>query len=315
MNEAKRNNKLHNGLYSGILVSPGKKVKLKDFDPGWVQNDELRKLGKDEAKERASTFLDSNIAELRSAQELLWASDINSVLIILQGMDAAGKDGIIKHVMSGVNPTGCQVTNFKEPSAEELDHTFLWRHMKAVPARGMIGIFNRSHYEEVLVVKVHPEILDRQKLPQKKYDKEFWEARYDDINNFERHMMNSGTLVLKFFLNISKEEQRKRFIDRLEKPDKQWKFAHSDVKERDYWDQYIDAFENMLNRTSTKWAPWYVIPADHKWAARTLVASILTDRIKDLHLEYPKVPKDVKEELDKIKLQLVGEGVLDRPGK
>lgn len=294
-------------LYEKLVVPPGSKVRLKDYDPGWAQDEELKKLGKDEVKARASALLESNLQELQEAQELLWASDSHSVLIVLQGMDAAGKDGIIKHVMSGINPSGCQVTSFKTPSAEELDHTFLWRQMKAAPARGMIGIFNRSHYEEVLIAKVHPEVLERQRLPTTKFKRKFWESRYDDINNFERHLSRNGTVILKFFLNISKEEQRARFLERLDDPDKHWKFSTSDLHERGYWDDYTEAFEDMLSNTSTKWAPWHVIPSNYKWVARTLVAAILTTYIKNLNLEYPKVSDEKREELAGARERLLAE--------
>lgn len=286
------NKRLRREIYENLIVRPGEKVRLKDRDTGWAPHEELKKMEKEEVRERADAALEKNLAELRTAQELLWASDTYSLLIILQGMDAAGKDGIIKHVMSGVNPSGCQVTSFKQPSEEELDHTFLWRQMKAMPSRGMIGIFNRSHYEEVLVVKVHPELIGHQKLPATKYDKDFWQGRYDDINNFERHLARNGTLILKFFLHISKEEQRQRFVDRLDDPDKLWKFSPADIKERDYWDDYVDVFEDMLSSTSTKWAPWYIIPSDYKWAARTLVAAIIAGSIKQLDLRYPEVSKE-----------------------
>ena len=211
------------------------------------------------------------------------------MLAIFQGMDAAGKDGCIKHVMSGVNPQGVQVYSFKQPSPEELDHTFLWRCQKVMPERGRIGIFNRSYYEEVLVVRVHPELLDYQKLPPGPRDQSFWDARFEDINAQELHLVRNGTIVLKFFLNLSKDEQKQRFMDRLDEPDKNWKFSAGDVKERGYWDQYMAAFEDMLTHTSTEYAPWYAIPADDKWAARALVADIIVNAIESLGLEYPKV--------------------------
>lgn len=301
------NKRLRREIYENLIVRPGEKVRLKDRDTGWAPHEELKKMEKEEVRERADAVLEKNLAELRVAQELLWASDTYSLLIILQGMDAAGKDGIIKHVMSGVNPSGCQVTSFKQPSEEELDHTFLWRQMKALPSRGMIGIFNRSHYEEVLVVKVHPELLGRQKLPVTKFDKDFWQGRYDDINNLERHLARNGTLILKFFLHISKEEQRQRFVDRLDDPDKLWKFSPADIKERDYWDDYVDVFEDMLSNTSTKWAPWYIIPADYKWAARTLVAAIITGSIRQLELRYPEVSKEKLAQLAQAKDRLESE--------
>jgi PPK2 family polyphosphate:nucleotide phosphotransferase len=302
------NKKLRREIYENLLVRPGDKVKLKDRDTGWAPHEDLKKMGKDEVRDRANVILEKNLAELRVAQELFWASDTYSLLIVLQGMDAAGKDGIIKHVMTGVNPSGCQVTSFKEPSLEELDHTFLWRQMKAAPSRGMIGIFNRSHYEEVLVVKVHSELLKLQKMPATKFDKAFWQGRYDDINNFEHHLARNGTLILKFFLNISKEEQRQRFLDRLNDSDKLWKFSPSDAKERDHWDEYVDAFEDMLSKTSTKWAPWYVIPSDYKWVARTLVAAIITGSIRQLELRYPEVSKEKLTQMAQTKDRLESEG-------
>ena len=208
-------------------VPPGKKFRLKDHDTGWAETREMKELGKAEIKERARAILDRNLQDLAEAQDLLYADDRYAVLIVLQAMDAAGKDGTIKHVMSGVNPQGCQVFSFKKPSAEELDHNFLWRYMRCLPERGRIGIFNRSYYEDVLVVKVHPEILDQQKLPPGKRNKAFWEARYEDINNFERHLVRNGTVILKFFLNVSREEQRQRFLERLERAEKHWKFSAS----------------------------------------------------------------------------------------
>src|SRR4051794_14355295 len=228
----------------------------------------MEELGKDALKERARQVLDQNLEDLAEAQELLYADDRYSVLIVLQAMDAAGKDGTIKHVMSGVNPQGCQVFSFKKPSAEELDHNFLWRYMRCLPERGRIGIFNRSYYEDVLVVKVHPELLDGQKLPPGKRGKSFWEARYEDINAFERHLVRNGTVILKFFLHVSKKEQKRRFLERLERPEKQWKFTAADLAERGYWSKYMEAYEDALSATSTRWAPWYIIPADHKWATR-----------------------------------------------
>lgn len=295
-------------IYNRMKVPPGKKVKLKDYNASWDQNNDLRGMGKEAVKDLANAALARNTEDLKAAQELLWADNTRSVLMVLQGMDAAGKDSIIKHVMSGVNPAGCQVISFKPPSEEELDHTFLWRHMKAAPAKGMIGIFNRSHYEEVLVVKVHPEMLEHEHLPSGRIGKEFWEGRYDDINAFERYLVRNGTVVLKFFLNISRDEQRVRFIERLSHPEKQWKFSLSDVRERDFWDDYMAAFEEMLSRTSTEWAPWYVVPSDHKWAARSVVAEVLTTSIQELGLKYPSVPKEDREELERIRMRLEKEG-------
>jgi PPK2 family polyphosphate:nucleotide phosphotransferase len=273
-----------------FCVPAGKKVRLKDYNPGWKQTKEAEELGKDALKERTKEILEKNLAELAEAQNLLYADDRYAVLIVLQAMDAAGKDGTIKHVMSGVNPQGCQVFSFKKPSAEDLDHNFLWRYMKCLPERGRIGIFNRSYYEDVLVVKIHPELIGRQ-LPREKekVGKKFWEERYEDINAFERHLVRNGTLILKFFLNVSKGEQKRRFLERLDRPEKNWKFSPSDLAERGYWDDYMAAYEDALSATSTEAAPWYVIPADHKWITRALVADIVTTAIRDLNLKPPEV--------------------------
>jgi PPK2 family polyphosphate:nucleotide phosphotransferase len=269
-------------------VRPGKKFKLKDHYPGWAQTEGLKELGKDAVKERAQQILEENLKDLADAQELLYADDRYSLLIILQAMDAAGKDGTIKHVMSGVNPQGCQVHSFKKPSDEELDHDFLWRCAKRVPARGCIGIFNRSYYEEVLVVKVHPERLESQKLPPGKRGKSFWEERYESINAFERHLSRNGTVVLKFFLHVSKEEQKRRFLERLDRPEKNWKFSTADLAERGFWDAYMEAYEDALGATSTEEAPWYVVPADYKWVTRAVVADVVTRAIRSLDLRYPE---------------------------
>ena len=290
-----------------LMVESGKKVKLKDFPTGWAQNEEFKSLGKDALKERASELLESNRNTLAQAQELLWASNIYSVLIVLQGMDTSGKDGTIKHVMSGVNPQGCRVTSFKVPTEEETDHNFLWRYTRALPARGEIGLFNRSYYEDVLVVKVHPEILDKQQLPPGKRGDKFWNARYDDINAFERHLVKNGTLILKFFLHISKEEQKKRLMERLEDKEKYWKFSLSDLAERHFWDDYLQAYEDMLSRTSTDEAPWYIIPADYKWVARTAVADIISSKIQTLDLQFPKVPEESLKQLEKARKELKNE--------
>jgi PPK2 family polyphosphate:nucleotide phosphotransferase len=290
-----------------LVVAPGKKVKLKDFPTGWAQNEEFKNLGKDALKERASELLEANRNTLAQAQELLWASNIYSVLIVLQGMDTSGKDGTIKHVMSGVNPQGCRVTSFKEPTPEETDHNFLWRYTRALPSRGEIGIFNRSYYEDVLVVKVHPEILDKQQLPPGKRGDKFWNSRYDDINAFERHLVKNGTLILKFFLNISKEEQKRRLMERLENKEKYWKFALSDLAERRYWDDYQETYETMFFKTSTEEAPWYIIPADYKWVARTAVADIVATNIQELDLQFPKVSKESLKNLEKARKELKNE--------
>jgi PPK2 family polyphosphate:nucleotide phosphotransferase len=285
-------------------VPPGKKVRLKDYDPGWAQTRELKELGKDVVKERAKAILDKNLKELAQAQELLYADDRYAVLIVLQAMDAAGKDGTIKHVMRGVNPQGCQVFSFKKPSAEELDHNFLWRYMRCLPERGRIGIFNRSYYEDVLVVKVHPELVAAQKLPSAKVGKSFWEDRYQDICAFERHLVRNRTVVLKFFLNVSKKEQKQRFLERLEHPDKYWKFSAADLAERAFWDQYMDAYEDALSATSTEWASWYVVPADYKWVTRAVVADIVTDAIGSLDLRYPQPTEEQQKALGEARKKL-----------
>ena len=287
-----------------IRVEPGKKINLKDFDTRWTLTSELKDAGKEAVKEKAAAMLEANREELAKAQELLWASDIHSVLVVLQAMDAAGKDGIIKHVMSGINPQGCEVFSFKQPSAEELDHNFLWRFMCRLPERGKIGIFNRSYYEDVLVVKVHPEMIDAQKLPPGKRGDSFWQKRYDDINAFEHHLVRNGTLVLKFFLHISKDEQKKRFLERLDNPNKHWKFSEGDLAERAHWDDYNKAFEEAISATSTKWAPWYIIPADHKWVSRTLISDVLVTAIKSLKLEFPSVSEEKKAALVEARRQL-----------
>jgi len=285
------------------------KVRLKDFDPGWKQSVEFENLGKDAIKERAKEVLAQNLADLAEAQDLLYADDRYAVLIVLQAMDAAGKDGTIKHVMSGVNPQGCQVFSFKKPSAEDLDHNFLWRYSKSLPERGRIGIFNRSYYEDVLVVKVHPELIGRE-IPRKKgkLGKKFWEQRYEDINAFERHLVRNGTLILKFFLNVSRDEQKARFLERLSRPEKHWKFSASDLAERGYWDDYMGAYEDALAATSTKSAPWYVIPADNKWVTRAVVADIITTSIRGMGLKYPEVTEEMEKRLDEARKKLAAEG-------
>ncbi len=287
-------------------VPAGKKFRLKDHNSGWKQTEEFKDLGKDALKARAKETLDENLRALTDAQSLLYADDRYSVLIVLQAMDAAGKDGTIRHVMSGVNPQGCQVFSFKKPSAEELDHNFLWRYMKSLPERGRIGIFNRSYYEDVLVVKVHPDFLGAQ-LPREKVGKKFWEDRYEDINSFERHLVRNGTLILKFFLNVSKEEQKRRFLERLDRPEKNWKFSASDLAERGYWDDYMTAYEDAISATSTDLAPWYVIPADHKWITRSVVADIVTTSIQALDLKYPVVSPEQKKRLEDARKQLESE--------
>jgi PPK2 family polyphosphate:nucleotide phosphotransferase len=285
-------------------LQQGKKVRLKDHDTGWAQTKELKELGKDAVKERAKEILDKNLEDLAEAQELLYADDRYALLIVLQAMDAAGKDGTIKHVMSGVNPQGCQVFSFKKPSAEELNHNFLWRHMKCLPERGRIGIFNRSYYEDVLVVKVHPELLDQQKLPPGKRGTSFWDARYEDINTFERHLVRNGIVVLKFFLHVSKEEQKRRFLERLEHPEKNWKFSTSDLPERAFWADYMDAYEDALTATTTDEAPWYVVPADNKWITRAVVADVITTAIRSLKPRFPEVTEKQRKMLAEARSQL-----------
>ena len=288
-------------------VDPGEKFRLRDVDPGWRGPKELRDLEADELKERARELVRANLDELAEAQERLYANDVYAVLVVFQAMDAAGKDGMIKHVMSGLNPQGCQVFAFKAPSAEELDHDFLWRCVKALPERGRIGIFNRSYYEEVLVVRVHPELLARQKLPPGKHGKQFWEDRYESINALERHLVRNGTAILKFFLHVSRDEQRRRFLERIEDPEKHWKFSAQDVAERDFWDGYMEAYEDAIRATSTASAPWYVIPSDHKWVARALVADVLTTTIRDLGLAHPAPTPDQKKALAAARRRLQGE--------
>lgn len=288
-------------------VPAGKKVRLKDYDPGWAGGKALAKLEADELKEKAKALVQEDLEALSAAQELLFASDTWSVLVVFQAMDAAGKDGMIKHVMTGVNPSGCVVSSFKKPSDEELDHDFLWRYARRLPERGHIGIFNRSYYEDVLVVRVHPEILDAQKLPDSVRGKNLWEERFDDINRFERHLVRNGTLILKFFLNVSRKEQKKRFIARLDDPAKHWKFSTADVRERRYWDDYQEAFEDAISATSTDWAPWYVVPADHKWISRAVVAEVITKSIEDLNLKFPKTTKERKKALDAARKELESE--------
>ena len=281
-------------------VTPGKKVKLKD----WPCVVKPCFKSKDEYKE----FLDKHVEELSSLQRLHYASSRYALLLILQGMDAAGKDGVIRHVMSGVNPQGCQVSSFKQPSADELEHDFLWRTTRQLPARGKIGIFNRSYYEEVLVVKVHPEILRAEGLSEELRDeKTIWSERYQSITNFERHLYRNGTSTVKVFLHLSKDEQRKRFLERIDDPDKNWKFSASDVHERKYWKQYVTAFEDCLSATSTHHAPWYVVPADDKENARLIVSQIVLDALSHLKMAYPKTTKKRRLELAGIRQLLAKE--------
>jgi PPK2 family polyphosphate:nucleotide phosphotransferase len=283
----------------------GKKIRLKDYDPDWAGDP---KLPKEERKEFAERSLMQDVSALAEAQDRLYAADSQAILLIFQAMDAAGKDSTIKHVMSGVNPQGCQVYSFKHPSAEDLDHNFLWRYTRVLPERGRIGIFNRSYYEEVLIVRVHPELVKAERIPDVKIDRDFWTDRYDDINALERHLTRNGTVVLKFFLHVSKDEQRKRFLKRLEDPKKHWKFSADDLTERGFWKDYMRAYEEAISATSTKWAPWYIIPADHKWVTRGLVARILVSAIEKLDLCYPAVTPEQQAAIEAAKKQLAEEG-------
>lgn len=283
-----------------IAVEPGSSISLKKhYDPDFT--------GGFSDKSDALERLAHNRHQLAGLQETLYADDRYALLVILQGMDAAGKDGVVRHVMSGVNPQGCHVTSFKAPCAEDIDHTYLWRVQKALPPRGTIGIFNRSHYEEVLVVRVHDEILAAQKLPPEARSKSIWRDRYEDINNFERHLTRNGTIVMKFFLNISFEEQRRRFIARIDEPDKHWKFQPRDVKERAHWKKYQKAYEEMLEQTSTRWAPWWVVPADNKWFARLMVSEIIAMQLKQLDIAPPKVNAERIAEMLALREQLLKE--------
>ena len=279
-------------------IEPGKKFRLDRVDPADTAGLSL------DGKE-AKHLLGRGVGLLAELQNKLYAQDRWGVLIVLQAMDAAGKDGTIKHVMSGVNPQGVDVSAFKSPSAEELDHDFLWRSRKHVPERGRIGIFNRSYYEEVLVVRVHPELLLSQKLPPRLVTQKIWDERYEDINAFERYLSRNGILVLKFFLCVSKEEQKRRFLERLDMPDKNWKFSMADAKERGFWDDYMTAYEDAIRATSTAWAPWHVIPADNKWFTRIAVAATIIGALEDLDLAYPKVDKKKRKELAAVRKALV----------
>jgi len=284
-------------LITGLKVPPGRQIDLrKEYDPGYTDH----VLSKQDAQD----LLESGIQQLAEQQVKLFAQNTYALLINLQAMDAAGKDSTIKHVMSGVNPQGVQVKSFKVPSAEELDHDYLRRNFLELPRRGNIGIFNRSYYEEVLVVRVHPEFLDRQQLPPHLKGRDIWERRYEEINNFEKYLTDNGIVVLKFFLNISKETQRKRFLERVDQPDKNWKFSAADILERRHWDSYMDAYEEMFNHTSTSWAPWYIIPADHKWFTRLAVVSVINHTLDGLKLAFPEVSPEQKEALIKAKEEM-----------
>ncbi len=287
-------------LADDYCITDGKKFRLKDIDPGdtaWL---------KEEQKPQAKEALQEGIAALAELQEMLYAQDRWSVLLIFQAMDAAGKDGAIKHVMSGVNPQGCQVYSFKAPTSEDLDHDYLWRCMKCLPERGRIGIFNRSYYEETLAVRVHPEYLGKQKLPPRVVTKHIWDDRFEDISNFEKYLTRNGVIVRKFFLHVSKKEQLKRFLSRLDEPEKNWKFSSADAQGRDFWRDYMDAYEDTIRHTATEDSPWYVVPADNKWFTRIVVAAAVIDTLASLDLHFPKVDAAKRKELAEVRDMLLG---------
>jgi PPK2 family polyphosphate:nucleotide phosphotransferase len=286
-------------LMRRLVARPGKKTSLKNYDPEWT--------GGISDKKRAVRLLQKGVEMLASQQDRLYAQDTYGILIVFQAMDAAGKDGTIRHVMSGINPQGCQVYSFKSPSAEERDHDYLWRSLKATPERGRSGIHNRPYYEEVLVCRVHPEILASQQLPDDVKSDGIWKQRFDQINNMERYLVDNGIIVLKFYLHISKKEQKKRFLARIDDADKNWKFSVNDAKERSYWKDYMRAYEDVFTHTSTKWAPWYIIPANNKWFSRLAVAAIINQALEDLDLQYPKVSKEKHAELQKTRDLLMEE--------
>jgi PPK2 family polyphosphate:nucleotide phosphotransferase len=289
-----------------LRVKPGSRVNLpKHFDPAWKADFLTKKDGRE--------LLQTGIAILADYQARLAAQDTHGVLVCLQALDAGGKDGTIRHVMSGVNPQGVHVSSFKVPSAEEVDHDYLWRYARRLPARGEIGIFNRSHYEEVLVVRVHPEILDRQKLPAEAMGKGLWERRFQEINNWERYLCDNGFKVVKLFLNLSKDEQRARFLERIDLPEKNWKFSSADARERHRWDDYQEAFSEMLSATSTEWAPWYVVPADRKWFARICAAAVLAHTLIEIDPQYPTVSQDTRRELAMARRELEEEAPKQTP--
>jgi PPK2 family polyphosphate:nucleotide phosphotransferase len=287
-------------LAKPFRITKGKDFRLKDVDPG-----DTLDFTKEAHKPIAKEALATGVMALAELQDKLYAQDKWAVLLIFQAMDAAGKDGAIKHVMSGVNPQGCEVYSFKSPSSEDLDHDYLWRCMKDLPNRGHIGIFNRSYYEEVLVVRVHPEFLAKQKLPPQLMGKKIWEDRFEDIRNFEQYLGRNGVVVRKFFLHVSKKEQKRRFLDRIDDPQKNWKFSSNDAAERDFWDDYMEAYEEMIQETATKDAPWYVVPADNKWFTRVTVGSAVIETLDSLDLAYPKVDDSKLKELAAAKKKLL----------
>lgn len=282
-----------------FIVPPNQKINLKDYDPAYTNG------LKD--KVAAQEKLQEGVQKLAKYQDILYAQDSYALLILFQAMDAAGKDSTIKHVMSGVNPQGCQVYSFKAPSSQDLDHDYLWRSTNSLPERGRIGIFNRSYYEEVLIVRVHPELLEKQNLPKEVQAKNIWEKRFKQINHFEEYLVDNGIIVLKFFLNVSKEQQKKRFLDRIDQPEKNWKFSASDARERQHWNEYMQAYEEMFSNTSTDHAPWYIIPADHKWFTRLVVSDIIVSKLKSLNLLYPTVSEAHRLELLEAKKVLESE--------
>jgi PPK2 family polyphosphate:nucleotide phosphotransferase len=297
--KAKKLSKHTEQLVAPLRITQGKKFRLKDFDPD--DTDGLKD------KDEAHSLLEQSVAMLSQLQEKLYAQDRWSVLVILQGMDASGKDGVIKHVMSGVNPQGCDVWSFKAPSNEELDHDYLWKTHKLIPERGKIGIFNRSYYEETLVVRVHPAVLQAEKLPPSVVSKQIWQQRFEDINAFERYLGRNGVIVLKFFLHLSKKEQQKRFLERLDDSKKNWKFSMADVTERGFWKEYQDAYEEMIQKTATEDAPWHVVPADNKWFTRLVVAFAVVGALKVLKLSFPDEQKPTQKELAKVRESLMHE--------
>jgi PPK2 family polyphosphate:nucleotide phosphotransferase len=285
-------------LVKPYRVIDGDKFRLKDFDPG--------DTGRLHSKVHAEQLLQKGVTRLAELQDKLYAQDRWAVLLIFQAIDAAGKDGAIKHVMSGVNPQGCQVYSFKVPSAEELDHDYLWRTMRRLPERGHIGIFNRSYYEEVLVVRVHPEALVNEKIPPSLVTKDIWQERFHDICSFESYLSRNGVVVRKFFLHVSKREQKKRFLERLDEPEKNWKFSAADVGERRYWNDYMEAYQDMIAHTATKHAPWFVVPADNKWFTRLIVSAVVVDTLQELRLAYPEVDSEKRKALQAAREELMG---------
>ncbi len=299
--------KLDKAVIEELMVRPGEQARLGHRATDSTTANWLRSAG-NHRKEVAEEELRSFIDDLKASQELLWASDAYAVLLLIQGMDAAGKDGTIKHVMSGVNPQGCQVVSFKEPSGEELDHDFLWRYSRRLPERGTIGIFNRSYFEEVLVVRVHPELVNRRPAPAgSRLPEHLWRDRFEDINTFEHHLHRNGTRIVKIYLHLSRDEQKKRLLERLDDPAKFWKFSTADVAERGYWDQYLAAYEEALTATSTPWAPWYVVPADHKYALRALVGGILVHTIDQLDLRVPEIGSDGLRAIEQARTELLAD--------